>query len=165
MLTGLSTCTTPFVDSHADGNRLTTLDVAASPSDISSQPNAVRLPTPRNADPNVGLASSVFVPSPASIVNCSPSRSTTIGTTSPGSCVRTSSPSSPEPSTVTPSTLSTMSPERNPASSAGPLSWTAISAPGRSTSSPRAAYTVNSRAMAISMCISEPAVMTSIRRG
>ena len=37
--------------------------------------------------------------------------------------------------------------------------------PAMSTNSPRMEYTVNSSTMAISRCISEPAEMTSIRRG
>ena len=58
------------------------------------------------------------------------------------------------------------SPSRTPATAAAPAAVSApTSAPGCSFSSPRAANTVNSSTTAMSMCISEPALMTSMRRG
>ncbi len=138
MFTGLSTWTMPLVDSHVTGIRSVTLDTAASPIDISSHSAAVRLLTPRRAEPKSSLPCSVLAPSTAVTVCCSPSRSTTMTTESPGSWLRTVSPRSSGSSMASPPIESTTSPDSMPAACAGPpLSTTPISAPGRSTSSPR----------------------------
>ena len=167
MLTGLSTWTTPLVDSHAVGNRSVTLDTAASPSDISCHSPGVRLLTPSSAAPNVGLLSSVLAPRPV--------RDGLLGAVAHDDDVddvaRLVGPDGLA-ELLGPVDGDAVDAERRrrrrwmPASSAGPLACTApTSAPGVSTNSPRIEYTVNSSTMAISRCISEPAEMTSMRRG
>ena len=114
----------------------------------------------------LGNTNGLFSPSVTGIGTSAPSRNTTKSSVSPGVAAWTISPSSPESATPSPSIEITTSSSRSPALAAGPPSSSAaISAPSRRAVSPSATYTVNSRPIASSMCISEPAEITSRRRG
>ena len=168
MLTGLSTLTTPLVDSQVTGNSSVTLDTAASPSDICSHSAAGRLP---HAEQGLSEVRAVLVgvrsePRSGSSRWCRRARTST-STTSPGANERTTGPSSSAVvDLLTADGDDDVTADASPAAWPGPLACKLLtSAPGRSTSSPRMENTVNSSTMAISMCISEPAEITSIRRG
>ncbi|MBK8333461.1 MAG: hypothetical protein IPL07_14075 [Acidimicrobiaceae bacterium] len=101
----------------------------------------------------------------ASSVSSWPSRSTPSCIVEPGTVAASVSRQASASCTGAPSTVLMMSPTCNPASAAGLSALTAASrtTPDSSTR-PQMEYTPTMSTMAMIMCITEPAVMTHMRR-
>ena len=166
MLTGLRTLTTPFVISHDVGKMSITPLTAAAGTEWSIVSNA-RLLEPRRRRAYRTAATlnrRSRRPSPGSIALAVAHHDEDERVAGPTGL--TIVPRSSGSSSCSPSMATTTSAARRPAAAAGwPRGPRGPRRLGRLDLSPSIEYTVNSSTIAIIMCISEPAEITSIRRG